>query len=417
MMTTITSEVTGQHDAGEVVAGIDTHADTHHVAVIDRTGRRLADAGFPATFAGYQAILVYLAAFGAVRIVGIEGTHSYGAGITLHLQRAGLRVVEVLRPNRQVRRMRGKSDPIDAYEAAATALAGGDHPEPKILDGAIEALRYLFAARRSAVKARSAAQVQVKSLLVTAPDRIRRRYREMGDSELLHALSRLRPSTEADQLSRTVLTALKSVARRHQNLTTEIDELETELTQLLDQAAPALHRTKGVGVITAAQLLITAGENSDRLHSEAAFAALCGASPIPASSGKTNRHRLNRGGDRQANSALHHIALSRISFDPRTRAYVARNETAGRQEHQRDPALPQTRDRTRGLQTHHQPRHGRRLQNAASPTPPARAHPGPDRHRARHQHRQGVPDRARPRPRQRVRQDLPPMALPADLTP
>ena len=327
MMTTITAEVTGQHDAGEVVAGIDTHADTHHVAVIDRTGRRLADAGFPATFAGYQAILVYLAAFGAVRIVGIEGTHSYGAGITLHLQRAGLRVVEVLRPNRQFRR---ESDPIDAYEAAATALAGVEHPEPKILDRAIEAVRYLFAARRSAVKARSAAQVQVKSLLVTAPDRIRRRYREMGDSELLHALSRLRPSTEADQLSRTVLTALKSVARRHQNLTTEIDELETELTQLLDQAAPALHRTKGVGVITAAQLLITAGENSDRLHSEAAFAALCGASPIPASSGKTNRHRLNRGGDRQANSALHHIALSRISFDPRTRAYVARKRQAGK---------------------------------------------------------------------------------------
>lgn len=330
MMTTITAEVTGQHDTGEVVAGIDTHADTHHVAVIDRTGRRLADAGFPATFAGYQAILAYLTAFGAVRVIGIEGTHSYGAGITLHLQRAGLRVVEVLRPNRQVRRMRGKSDPIDAYEAAATALAGGDHPEPKVLDGPIEALRYLFAARRSAVKARSAAQVQVKCLLVTAPDRIRRRYREMGDSELLHALSRLRPAAEADQLSRTVLTALKSVARRQQNLTMEIDELETEMTALLDQAAPALHRSKGVGIITAAQLLITAGENSDRLHSEAAFAALCGASPIPASSGKTNRHRLNRGGDRQANSALHHIALSRISFDPRTQAYVARKRQAGK---------------------------------------------------------------------------------------
>lgn len=141
---------------------------------------------------------------------------------------------------------------------------------------------------------------------------------------------RLRPAAEADHLSRTVLTALKSVARRHQNLTTEIDALETELTALLDQAAPALHRTKGIGIITAAQLLITAGENSDRLHSEAAFAALCGASPIPASSGKTNRHRLNRGGDRQANSALHHIALSRISFDPRTRAYVARKRKAGK---------------------------------------------------------------------------------------
>ena len=330
MMTTITGEITGEHDRVEVVAGIDTHADTHHVAVIDHTGRRLGDAGFPATFAGYQAILAYLTAFGDLRLVGIEGTHSYGAGITLHLQQAGLRVVEVLRPNRQVRRMRGKSDPIDAYQAAATALAGGNHPEPKILDGQIEALRYLFAARRSAVKARSAAQVQVKCLLVTAPDRIRRRYRAMGDSELLHALSRLRPAAEADQLTRTVLTALKSVVRRHQNLTIEIDELEIELTQILDQAAPALHRSKGVGIITAAQLLITAGENSDRLHSEAAFAALCGASPIPASSGKTNRHRLNRGGDRQANAALHHIALSRISFDPRTKAYLARKRQEGK---------------------------------------------------------------------------------------
>ena len=330
MMTTINADVTGQHDTGQIVAGIDTHADTHHVAVIDRIGRRLADAGFPATLAGYHAILAYLTAFGGVRLVGIEGTHSYGAGITLHLQQAGMRVVEVLRPNRQVRRMRGKSDPIDAYEAAATALASGDHPEPKVLDGRIEAVRYLYAARRSAVKARSAAQVQVKSLLVTAPDRVRRRYRDMSDSELLPALSRARPSAESDQLSATVLTALKSVVHRHQQLTLEIDKLEKELTALLDQAAPALHRAKGIGIITAAQLLITAGENSNRLHSEAAFAALCGASPIPASSGKTTRHRLNRGGDRQANAALHQIALSRISFDPRTRAYVARKRQAGK---------------------------------------------------------------------------------------
>lgn len=330
MMTTITPGVSDRHDVGEVVAGIDTHSDTHHVAVIDPTGRRLGDAGFPATHAGYQAILAYLTAFGAIRLVGIEGTHSYGAGITRHLQQAGLRVVEVLRPNRQVRRMRGKSDPIDAYEAAATALAGGAHPQPKGLDGVIEALRYFFAARRSAVKARSAAQVQVKSLLVTAPEDVRRRYRHLSDSQLLLALSRLRPSVETDQLSRTVLTALKSVARRHRNLTVEIDELETELTKLLDQAAPALHRSKGIGIITAAQLLITAGENTDRLHSEAAFAALCGASPIPASSGKTTRHRLNRGGDRQANAALHHIALTRISFDPRTQAYVKRQRQAGK---------------------------------------------------------------------------------------
>lgn len=313
----------------EVIAGIDTHADTHHVAVIDTDGRSLGDAGFPATLIGYQAIAAYIAAFGLIRQVGIEGTHSYGAGVTVHLQSAGIRVVEVIRPNRQVRRMRGKSDPIDAYEAAKAVLAGPDHPEPKQLDGVVEALRYVHAARRSAIKARAATRVQIKSLLVTAPEQIRARYRAHTDKRLIPALARTRPVLEENLLSRTVLSSLKSLARRYQHLSAEAAALDTELEQLVAQANPALQQVKGIGTVTAAQLLITAGENADRLKSEASFAALCGTNPIPASSGKTTRHRLNRGGDRQANRALYTIVLTRMCHDPRTRSYVERRTAEG----------------------------------------------------------------------------------------
>jgi transposase len=314
----------------EVIAGIDTHADTHHVAVIDRTGQKLADAGFPATAAGYAAIVAFITTFGAAVLIGIEGTHSYGAGVTSHLAAAGFKVVEVIRPARAIRRMRGKSDPIDACQAAASALATNDHPEPKQLDGVVEAMRYVHAARRSAVKARMAARVQIKSLLVTAPEPIRARYRRLTDTTLFPALARTRPALEQDVLARTVIASLRSLARRHQQLTVEITTLETELEQLVAAVNPGLQQTKGIGTVTAAQLLITAGENVDRLKSEASFAALCGTSPIPASSGKTTRHRLNRGGDRHANSALHQIALTRMTYDDRTRAYIARKQQEGK---------------------------------------------------------------------------------------
>ncbi|WP_336883103.1 IS110 family transposase [Rhodococcus globerulus] len=269
----------------EVIAGIDTHADTHHVAVIDTTGRRLGDAGFPTTLKGYKAIAAYIAAFGLVRRVGVEGTHSYGAGITQHLKDSGVRVVEVIRPNRQVRRMQGKTDQVDAYAAASAALATDDHPEPKQLDGLVEAARYIHAARRSAVKARTATRVQIKSLLVTAPEQIRARYRSTADTALFPALARTRPASEENMLTRTIMSSLKSLARRYQHLTAEIDVLEADLEQLVLEINPGLAQAKGIGTVTAAQLLITAGGNTDRLKSEASFAALCGTSPIPASSG------------------------------------------------------------------------------------------------------------------------------------
>lgn len=311
----------------KIFAGVDTHADTHHAAVIDSNGKQLGDAQFPTTPAGYAALAAFMAAFGTVVRVGVEGTGSYGAGLARHLGEAGFGVAEVLRPNRQLRRTRGKSDPLDAYAAARTALAQEEHATPKAGAGQVEAIRYLLVARRSAVKARTAAIVQIKSLLVTAPDLIRERYRSLGDKALIAALARLRLST--DPLLAAVGQGLRSLARRHQLLGEEVSDLDQALAALTAAANPALVAAKGIGTITAAQLLVTAGDNPDRLRSEASFAALAGVSPIPASSGKTTRHRLNRGGDRQANAALHRIALVRMSYEPRTRDYVARKRALG----------------------------------------------------------------------------------------
>lgn len=313
---------------GDVIGGVDTHSDTHHAAVIDTNGRHLGDAKFPTTPAGYAALAAFLIAHGTVIRVGVEGTGSYGAALTRHLREAGLEVVEVIRPNRQLRRMRGKSDPIDAYAAATTALAADEHPAPKTTTGTTEALRYLMVARRSAVKARTAAQVQIKSLLVTAPSHIRERFRRTSDKALIEGLARMRPDKTDDVLGPIVL-ALKMLARRHQQHTEQITELDSALAPLVTQTNPALAAAKGIGPVTAAQLLITAGENPDRLRSEATFAALTGVSPIPASSGKTNRHRLNRGGDRQANAAIHRVALVRMSYEPRTRAYIDKKRAEG----------------------------------------------------------------------------------------
>ena len=311
----------------KIFAGVDTHADTHHAAVIDSNGKQLGDAQFPTTPAGYAALAAFLTAFGTVVRVGVEGTGSYGAGLARHLGAAGFVVVEVLRPSRQLRRTRGKSDPLDAYAAARTALAQDEHATPKAGAGQVEAIRYLLVARRSAVKARTAAIVQIKSLLVTAPDLIRERYRSLGDKALIAALARLRLST--DPLLAAVGQGLRSLARRHQLLGEEVSDLDQALAALTAAANPALVAAKGIGTITAAQLLVTAGDNPERLRSEASFAALAGVSPIPASSGKTTRHRLNRGGDRQANAALHRIALVRMSYEPRTRDYVARKRALG----------------------------------------------------------------------------------------
>ena len=309
----------------EVVGGVDSHTDTLHVAVISDNGGHLADAEFTTTAAGYAAALAFLSAHGHVIAIGVEGTSSYGAGFTRAAREAGLHVVEVNRPDRAERRRIGKSDPIDAYAAARAALSGRAHAAPK--DDTIAGIRALHNAARSAIKARTAALNQISSLLITAPDTIRAKYGRLKGADRTDALARLRP---ADAVHTAVLTALKSLARRVRELTLEHETLVKALDSLVTLHNPGLRAAHGVGPDTAAQLLVTAGGNPDRMRTEASFAALCGAAPVPASSGRTNRHRLSRGGDRQANAALYRVALVRMSSDSRTREYVASQTAAGR---------------------------------------------------------------------------------------
>lgn len=315
--------------ARRIVGGVDTHRDTHHAAVELMNGGRVADAEFPATAAGYAQLLAWMRSFGRLHAVGVEGTGSYGAGLTRYLGSAGVRVIEVSRPDRRQRRAKGKSDPLDAYAAADAVLAGRATALPKGSSGAAESLRALHCARAGAVKARTAAMNELKALLVTAPAALREQLAGLGAVRLAGACARLRPGADArDPLAGTKL-ALRSLARRWQDLTAEIASLDSEITDLVTCIRPDLPAIRGVGPEIAAQLLITCGDNPDRLRSEAAFAALCGVSPIPASSGKTRRHRLSRGGDRQANLALHFITLTRLASCRRTRAYADRRTAEG----------------------------------------------------------------------------------------
>lgn len=314
---------------GAVTGGVDTHGQTHHAAVLDPLGRQLGDYEFPTTPTGYRALLSWLRGHGELEQVGIEGTGTYGAALTRHLRAAGVRVVEVDRPDRKARRAKGKSDPLDAYAAARAALAGTASGCPKTRDGQVEAIRALRVARSSAVKARSQSTNQIKALLVTGPAELREQLRTLSTTGLIVACARLRPTTQLADPEQATKTALRRLARRHQHLTQEITEADSDLRALVTAAAPRLLALSGVGIEVAGQLLTTAGDNPERLRSEAAFAHLCGVAPIPASSGRTHRHRLNRGGDRAANKALYIVVLGRLRYDPRTRAYAERRRTEG----------------------------------------------------------------------------------------
>lgn len=314
----------------DIAAGVDTHLDTHTVAVIDTAGRRLGHRQFPADTAGYQALLSWVRSLGTVTIIGVEGTGAYGAGLARRLQDEHINTVEVDRPNRKTRRDQGKSDPIDAEAAARAALSRVRTGIPKVRTGQIEALRNLRVARRSAVSQRADCIRRIKTLLITAPDHLRHQLRNLTDRHLLAACAALRPDTSrVGEPSQAAKVALRSLGRRHAALTNEINELDSLIEPLVHAINPALLALNGVGTDVAGQLLVTAGQNTERIHSEAAFAMLCGVAPIPASSGKTHRHRLNRGGDRQANAAIHRIVICRLRWDPRTQAYMARRTTEG----------------------------------------------------------------------------------------
>lgn len=322
--------ITPQQQVFEVAGGVDTHADTHTAAVIDQVGRVLGTRQFPADPAGYTALLAWMRGFGQLVRVGVEGTGAYGAGLARLLRDSHVEVIEVDRPDRKARRFQGKSDPIDAIAAAKAALAGERTGTPKQRDGQIEALRNLRVARRSAVDQRADAQRQIKALIITAPDELRERLRGLPVKTLITTCAAVRPDrADAASPATAAKIALRSLARRHQQLAAEIADLDQLLEPLVTAINPDLVAANGVGTDVAGQLLVTAGQNHDRLRSEAAFAMLCGAAPIPASSGRTTRHRLNRGGDRQANAALYRVVLCRLRWDPATHAYMERRTKEG----------------------------------------------------------------------------------------
>ena len=308
------------------MGGVDPHADTIHVAVLTAVGKKVGDAEFATTAHGYQQAVAFLTSRGQVDRVGVEGAAGYGAGISRALRVAGFTVVEVDRPSRAARRRAGKSDRLDADHAARSVLAERTSP---VKDPVVDGLRALQLARRSAVKARTAAANQLSAILVMAPDPVRARFRELSSARLVTELLHCR-ACYADPAAADVLTALKALAARHRDLGRQVQTLTARIDELVSAANPALRAAVGVGPEVAAQLLVTAGSNPDRLTTEASFAALCGAAPVPASSGKTHRHRLSRGGDRHANSALHRIALVRMSCQAPTRAYVTRQRARGR---------------------------------------------------------------------------------------
>jgi len=313
----------------QLTVGVDTHADVHVAAALDHLGRLLATHSVPTTPEGYRDLVAWAGSLGTLERCGIEGTGSYGAGLARWLRGQGFEVVEVERPKRHDRRGRGKSDVIDAEAAARAVQAGTATAQPKAGDGPIEMLRALQATRRSALKARTQAANQLHALVVTAPDTLRTRLRQLSRTQLVETAAAFRPRLPLTTPTTATQLALKSLAIRHQQLSAEVKALEAQLELLVAQAAPDLVAVKGIATDIATTLLATAGDNPDRLRSESAFAHLCGVAPIPASSGKTNRHRLNRGGDRDANRVLHLLAVGRMGWDPATRAYVKRRTTEG----------------------------------------------------------------------------------------
>lgn len=324
-MTSIQDAPTG------VTGGVDTHRDSHMAAALDPLGRVVGVAQFPTTASGYVKLLAWLGGIGPVVQVGVEGTGVWGAGLSRYLTGEGVTVVEVDRPDRQQRRRQGKSDPTDAIAAARAVLSGQASVAPKTADGVVESIRILRIARSSAMKARTQAANQMHAVVVTAPEGLRSQLRELTTSQLADRASRLRPGPALSDPYEAAKLALRSLARRHQQLTNEINDLDSHLYHLVAQASPdGLLELTGVSTDVAGALLVAAGDNPERLRSEASFAALCGVSPIEASSGPNVRHRLNRGGNRTANNALWRIVLVRMRWDQRTREYVERRTAQGK---------------------------------------------------------------------------------------
>ena len=315
-------------DTEQIILGVDTHKDIHVAALITTLGVQLADATFPTTAAGYRQLLTWARTFGALRCAGVEGTGSYGAALTRYLRRNGITVIEVNRPDRAARRRHGKTDTVDALAAAHAVLSQRASTTAKTADGPVEMLRMFRLARASAVKSRTQAVNQLKAVIVTAEAALRDTLTGLSHAALIRHCANL-PSTPPSDVATATVYTLRRLAQRIQSLTIEERELQRQITAVLHSHAPQLLQRHGIGPDSASALLVTAGDNPDRMHSEASFAALCGVSPIEASSGKTRRRRLNRGGDRRANAALYRVALTRARSDQRTRDYLDHRTTQG----------------------------------------------------------------------------------------
>ena len=323
------SSMTHRAPMRRITIGVDTHKDVHVAVALDGLGVRVGELHLPTTPAGYADLQRWAAGLGPVEAFGIEGTGCYGAGLAHYLDGLGHHIVEVNRPDRATRHRLGKSDPIDAEMAARSVLSGVAVGAPKAADGDTEMIRVLKVAKDSAVKARTQSLNQIKALLVTAPAELRESLRGLSSPHLLDRCAAFRPGL-LDSPTTAARHALRSLARRNLALGDEVKELGAQIERLVSGAAPTLLEAFGVGPDSAATLLVTAGDNPGRMRSEAAFASLCGSSPIPASSGMTTRHRLNRGGVRQANAALHRIVVVRLRWHQATQDYMARRTAEGK---------------------------------------------------------------------------------------
>jgi len=316
-------------DTRAITGGVDTHADLHVAAALDSVGGLLGVQEFPAAAAGYAELPGWLRSLGNLALAGVEGTGSYGAGLARYLAAAGVRVVEVDRPDRQDRHRQGESDPLDAVSAARAAQSGRASGAPRGRDGAVEAIRALMVAKRSARQERTQAVNQARALIVTGPEELRARFAQRSPAQLIEAIAALRPRPGGVPGYATRV-ALRELGRRAQFLDGQLDRLDELIGPLVTERAPGLLALHGVGPDTAALLLVAAGDHPERLRSESSWAHLCGVAPIPASSGKTaGRCRLNRGGDRQANSALWRVVMVRLRSDEATRGYADRRGKEG----------------------------------------------------------------------------------------
>lgn len=314
----------------QIIIGVDTHKSNHIAVALNAYGARLGTLTIPTTRKGYNELEAWATGLGSVKAFGIEGTGSYGAGLSRDLLSKGYAVLDVMRPNRQLRYLQGKSDSIDAENAARSTLNGQATALAKAQTGSSEMIRHIKIARDSAVKAKSQAMITLKTLIINAPAELRDALDQIkGRIGLIRYAAALRPG-DITSPTASAKASMRALARRWLTLHDEIQDHEQALDRLVRARAPGLMESHGIATMTVAEMLILVGDNPQRIRSEAALAKLCGVCPIPASSGKTNRMRLNRGGNRQANAAVYRVAIVRMRDHEPTKIYAARKTAEGK---------------------------------------------------------------------------------------